>query len=196
MENSSTSISITIIHGQAKNRITLHDYSNQTVASLSAMVEELTGVPATSQKLIHKGKSLHPRDQLLSEHGVANNSKIMVLGKKLDLENDAFYQKITELGTRAEKAENLLDEIGKEIDGIEQDFLAPELAVLSLGKLEKRIKKTNELCLQTLETLDSLSLKEESKQVQAARKSLVERLHAQLDRGDIMLEKVKRLSTK
>jgi hypothetical protein len=192
----SIGICITVVHGQNKYSLALDDNPDQTVAYVRDKIEQLTGVPSTSQKLIHKGKSLQPPELLLSDFGVKNGSTVMVLGKKFDPESEAVYQEITKLGSAADNAEVLLGDIGSEIEGIEQGFLAPELVVQSLGKLEKRLKKTSELCLKTLETLDAMSLKDESKQVRSARKALVERLQALLDRGDLMLEKVNMLLTR
>ena len=60
-------------------------------------VEELTEIPASGQKLICQAKTLtanDPHKTTLATCNLINGSKVMVLGRKVDPENDPSYQKI------------------------------------------------------------------------------------------------------
>lgn len=69
-----------------------------TVGDLVAKTEALTGIPASGQKLIVRGKALTMQEHgscSLADCGLSSDGvKIMVLGKKYDPESDQIYKQI------------------------------------------------------------------------------------------------------
>lgn len=62
------------------NSYTIELDDDATVATLMEKVESSTGIPATNQKLIFKGKNLSDQSSLLSTFRITNNSKILLIG--------------------------------------------------------------------------------------------------------------------
>ena len=56
----------------------------------------MTKIPASTQKLIINGKALTSLDdnKIIADCRIQDGTKVMVLGKKYDIEADAMYQKI------------------------------------------------------------------------------------------------------
>ena len=84
-----------IITGRNKHHISI--CARSTLAELMEKVEELTEIPASGQKLICQAKTLtanDPHKTTLATCNLINGSKVMVLGRKVDPENDPSYQKI------------------------------------------------------------------------------------------------------
>ena len=61
--------------------------------------EKLTKIPASSQKLIVNGKALTTLDhtKIITDCRIQDGTKVMVLGKKYDIDTDVMYQKIVKV---------------------------------------------------------------------------------------------------
>ena len=75
--------------------------------------EKLTGVPCSSQKLIVGGKALTSLDhsKAISDCGIKDASKIMVLGKKYDMAKDPKYQQIINVEQKVVENEKKLQQV-------------------------------------------------------------------------------------
>ena len=97
MEN----ITIQLVHGRTKHMVEINPML--PLRSLMVKVEELTGIPQSGQKLICQGQTLTSQDPdstYLHLHKLMNGSKVMVLGRKVNPENDVAYQKIVDIEKR------------------------------------------------------------------------------------------------
>ena len=91
-------ISIKLVYGSTKYMVEINPML--PLRSLMVKVEELTGVPQSGQKLICQGQTLtsaDPDNTYLHLHKLVQGSKVMVLGRKVDPENDAAYKKIVDI---------------------------------------------------------------------------------------------------
>jgi hypothetical protein len=77
------SIKLSVSHGADKYNITLDDPEHVTVEDLKGILHEKTGVLPEAQKLIFSGKTLSKNDQFLGEVGIKDNSRLMLLGRKV-----------------------------------------------------------------------------------------------------------------
>ena len=61
--------------------------------------EKLTGVPASSQKIIINGKALTSldHDKVMTDCRIQDGTKVMVLGKKYDMVSDKMYQEVLKI---------------------------------------------------------------------------------------------------
>ncbi|XP_071077498.1 BAG family molecular chaperone regulator 1 isoform X1 [Desmodus rotundus] len=158
-EMAAAGLSVTVTHSNEKHD--LHVISQQgcsepTVQDLARVVEEATGVPLPFQKLIFKGKSLKEMEKPLSALGLQNGCRIMLIGKKNSPEEEVELKKLKDLEKSVEKIANQLEELNKELSGIQQGFLATDLQAEALCKLNKRVKATIEQFMKILEEIDTL----------------------------------------
>ena len=70
--------------------------ASSSIADVKEEAEKYTKIPASTQKLIINGKALTSLDdnKIISDCRIQDGTKVMVLGKKYDIEADAMYQKI------------------------------------------------------------------------------------------------------
>ncbi len=82
----------------------------------------------SGQKLILSGRTLTSLDhsKTLFECRVANNSKVMVLGKRFDPEGDEAFKRVAEVEKRSLEVGKRLAEVAKEAQDIEDGYLAKE----------------------------------------------------------------------
>eukprot|EP00092_Neocalanus_flemingeri_P043173 GFUD01047510.1.p1 GENE.GFUD01047510.1~~GFUD01047510.1.p1 ORF type:complete len:163 (+),score=19.63 GFUD01047510.1:41-529(+) len=109
------------LHIRGKHNNTTYDFKfpeEATIQDLGEKVHELTGVPISGQKLICCGKQL-PKDLkvTLKEAGFKTGigSKLMILGKKYDPENEDDYKQIVELENKSKNIEHKVDEVATEV---------------------------------------------------------------------------------
>nr|KAF6483220.1 BAG cochaperone 1 [Rousettus aegyptiacus] len=164
--------------------------SEPTVQDLAQVVEEATGVPLPFQKLIFKGKSLKELEKPLSALGIQNGCRVMLIGKKNSPEEEVELKKLKELEKSVEKIANQLEELNKELTGIQQGFLAKDLQAEALCKLDKRVKATIEQFMKILEEIDTLILPENFKDSRLKRKGLVKRVQAFLAECDTVEQNI------
>eukprot|EP00092_Neocalanus_flemingeri_P033851 GFUD01036812.1.p1 GENE.GFUD01036812.1~~GFUD01036812.1.p1 ORF type:complete len:203 (+),score=39.63 GFUD01036812.1:44-652(+) len=185
------------LHIRGKHNNTTYDIKfpeEATIQDLGEKVHELTGVPISGQKLICCGKQL-PKDLkvTLKEAGFKTGigSKLMILGKKYDPENEDDYKQIVELENKSKNIEHKVDEVLTEIDGICKGHLDKSLHAEACKSLQKRVKSTNEELQKLLETLDGFSLNEDQQECKIKRKSVATKMNKLMDRNDANLEKIK-----
>ncbi|KAG8518439.1 BAG family molecular chaperone regulator 1 [Galemys pyrenaicus] len=164
--------------------------SEPLVQDLAQVVEEVTGVPLSFQKLIFKGKSLKEMEQPLSAIGIQNGCRVMLIGKKNSAEEEIELKKLKDLEKSVEKIANQLEELNKELTGIQQGFLAKDLQAEALSKLNRRVKATIEHFMKILEEIDTLILPENFKDSRLKRKGLVKKIQAFLAECDTVEQNI------
>ncbi|XP_034359402.1 BAG family molecular chaperone regulator 1 isoform X3 [Arvicanthis niloticus] len=113
--------------------------SEPLVQDLAQLVEEATGVPLPFQKLIFKGKSLKEMETPLSALGMQNGCRVMLIGEKSNPEEEVELKKLKDLEVSVEKTANHLEELNKELSGIQQ--VLPEKFKDSRLKRKNLVKK-------------------------------------------------------
>ncbi|XP_002160797.2 BAG family molecular chaperone regulator 1 isoform X1 [Hydra vulgaris] len=182
-----------ISHGSNKFIVELSSNS-PTLKELAEVIEEKCNVPVNRQKLVCKGKTLTPLTATLNELKVCTKSKIMVIGKKVDLAEEEALRTIRKTNETASEYLKKLEDIKQEIDGLEKGFLAKELLAESLIKLEKKITILIEEFMTLLDTLDSLVLEESFVDARSNRKSLISKINDYISQADQHEEKIKEIS--
>ncbi|XP_064597054.1 BAG family molecular chaperone regulator 1-like [Liolophura sinensis] len=150
-----TSLKLQLVYGQHKEDFQLTLPSDEAggvlqVKHLAKRVEEMTGVPPASQRLIFKGKSLKDPNALLVPDGIKNGSKIMLIGKKLVAGETEEIQKLSKMEAAIVKEEKKLSEITSDLDGIHRGFLHKDLQ--HTGKMHQKLEQRKSLVtrIQTL----------------------------------------------
>ncbi|KAM9083366.1 BAG family molecular chaperone regulator 1 isoform 1-T1 [Megaptera novaeangliae] len=164
--------------------------SEPIVQDLAQVVEEATGVPLPFQKLIFKGKSLKEMETPLSALGIQNGCRVMLIGKKNSPEEEAELKKLKDLEKSVEKIADQLEELRKELTGIQQGFLAKDLQAEALCKLNRRVKAIIEQFMKILEEIDTLVLPENFKDSRMKRKGLVKKIQAFLAACDTVEQSI------
>ncbi|KAM5300591.1 BAG family molecular chaperone regulator 1 [Ctenodactylus gundi] len=186
-------LSVTVTHSNEKHELQITSQqgsSEPIVRDLAQVVEEATGVPLTFQKLIFKGKSLKEMETPLSALGIQNGCRIMLIGKKSNPEEEVELKKLKNLEKSVEKIADHLEEVNKELTGIQQGFLAKDLQAEALCKLDRRVKATIEQFMKVLEEIDTMILPENFKDSRLKRKGLVKKIQAFLAECDTVEENI------
>jgi len=193
MEN----ITIQLVHGRTKHMVEINPML--PLRSLMVKVEELTGIPQSGQKLICQGQTLTSQDPdstYLHLHKLMNGSKVMVLGRKVNPENDAAYQKIVDIEKRTLDITQKFIEITNQVQDIENGHLPKIHQEQALKDLEKRSKSCSEAWMKILESLDSIQLEESQTLARSKRKSIVNSTNANMDGADEIIHRIKNLRDK
>ncbi|EPY82765.1 BAG family molecular chaperone regulator 1 [Camelus ferus] len=93
----------------------------------------------------------------LSALGIQNGCRVMLIGKKNSPEEEAELKKLKDLEKSVEKIADQLEELNKDLTGIQQGFLAKDLQAEALCKLDRRVKVTIEQFMKILEEIDTLA---------------------------------------
>ncbi|XP_033106270.1 BAG family molecular chaperone regulator 1-like [Anneissia japonica] len=181
-----------ILHCQCKHKISVDNTEGNdlTVLDLKHAAANATNVPVESQKLIFKGKSLNDPSQLLQEVGLKNGSKVMLIGKKVDIEADVNFKKIKDIEKKTADFEKKQLEIQEEIQGIQKGFLPDDLVADALKRLQKRLAVCQEEFMRLLEQLDTLSIGENHMVIRSKRKATVQVIQGRLDFNDSLDKKI------
>ncbi|DAA26643.1 BAG family molecular chaperone regulator 1 isoform X1 [Bos taurus] len=192
-EMAAAGLSVTVTHSNEKHDLQVtpqEGNSEPIVQDLAQVVEEATGVPLSFQKLIFKGKSLKEMEMPLSALGIQNGCRVMLIGKKNSPEEEAELKKLKDLEKSVEKIADQLEELNKDLAGIQQGFLAKDLQAEALCKLDRRVKATIEQFMKILEEIDTLILPENFKDSRMKRKGLVKRIQAFLAECDTVEQNI------
>nr|XP_004658548.2 BAG family molecular chaperone regulator 1 [Jaculus jaculus] len=187
-EMAETGLSVTVTHSNEKYDLHVtpqQGSSEPIVQDLAQVVEEATGVPVPFQKLIFKGKSLKEMETPLSALGMQDGCRVMLIGEKSNPEEEVELKKLKDLEASVAKVANHLEELNKELAGIQQGFLAKDLQAEALSKLDRRVKATMEQFMKILEEIDTMVLPENFKDSRLKRKSLVQKVQAFLAECDM-----------
>lgn len=180
-------LNVTVTHSSEKYDLLVtpqQGHSEPVVQDLAQLVEEATGVPLPFQKLIFRGKSLKELETPLSALGIQNGCRVMLIGEKNNPEEEVELKKLKDLEVSVEKTANHLEELNKELTGIQQGFLAKELQAETLCKLDRKVKATIEQFMKILEEIDTMVLPEQFKGSRLKRKNLVKKVQVFLSECD------------
>lgn len=180
-------VSVTVTHSNERYDLLVtpqQGNSEPCVQDLAQLVEEATGVPLPFQKLIFKGKSLKEMETPLSALGIQNGCRVMLIGEKSNPEEEVELKKLKDLEVSVEKTAHHLEDLTKELSGIQQGFLAKELQAEALCKLDRKVKATIEQFMKILEEIDTMVLPENFKDSRLKRKNLVKRVQVFLAECD------------
>jgi BCL2-associated athanogene 1 len=92
----------------------------------------------------------------LSALGIQNGCRLMLIGEKNNPEEEVELKKLKDLEKSVKKVADHLEELTKELTGIQQGFLAKELQAEALCKLDRRVKGTIEQFMKILEEIDTM----------------------------------------
>ncbi|PNJ81919.1 BAG1 isoform 10, partial [Pongo abelii] len=128
-EMAAAGLTVTITHSECRapgnEKHDLHvtpkqGSSEPVVQDLAQVVEEVIGVPQSFQKLIFKGKSLKEMETPLSTLGIQDGCRVMLIGKKNSPQEEVELKKLKHLEKSVEKIADQLEELNKELTGIQQ----------------------------------------------------------------------------
>ncbi|CAB1414130.1 unnamed protein product [Pleuronectes platessa] len=173
---SQPTITVTVANGSIKHSITLtvpDEGNGPTVKDLSDALVQTTGVPAASQKLIFKGKSLKDMEESLSTYGIKGGCKLMMIGKRNSPEEEAELKKLKDIEKSVELTAKKLEKVDGELTGLKNGFLAKDLQAEALGKLDNRVKIAAEQFMKILEQIDAMSLPENFNDCKMKKKGLI-----------------------
>nr|XP_008260545.1 BAG family molecular chaperone regulator 1-like [Oryctolagus cuniculus] len=192
-EMAAAGLSVTVTHSNEKHDLHVtpqQGSSEPIVQDLAQVVEEAIRVPLPFQKLIFKEKSLKEMEAPLSALGIQNGCRVMLIGEKNCPEEEAELKKLKDLEKSVEKIASQLEELNKELSGIQQGFLAKDLQAEALSKLDRRVKATIEHFMKILEEIDTLILPENFKDSRLKRKGLVKKIQAFLAECDTVEQNI------
>ncbi|XP_036186489.1 BAG family molecular chaperone regulator 1 isoform X3 [Myotis myotis] len=135
-------------------------------------------------------QSLKEMEKPLSAVGIQNGCRVMLIGKKNRPEEEVELKKLKSLEKSVEKIADQLEELNKELIGIQQGFLAKDLQAEALCKLDRKVKATIEQFMKILEEIDALVLPENFKDSRLKRKGLVKRVQALLAECDTVEQNI------
>ncbi|XP_077989745.1 BAG family molecular chaperone regulator 1-like [Glandiceps talaboti] len=187
---------VTLVHASVKHKLevtksdTDSDNTDLIVLDILEAARKVTGVPIHAQKLICKGKSLKDPNQSLQAAGIKDGSKIMIIGKKTNPDEEANYTIISTEEKKAENLEKKQKELEKEVEGIENGFLQDDLIPEACDKLSKRLAVCNEEFMRIMEKLDSMSIPEDQRTIRSKKKALIHRMHDCMDRNDALKSRI------
>lgn len=179
-------ITINIAYGTEKHSITLteRDGKEPLLRDLSEALTELTGVPGPSQKLIFKGKSLKEMDETLSSYGVKQGCKIMLIGKRNSPEEEVELRKLKDIEKSIEQTAKKLEKVDSELSGLKNGFLAKDLQIEALNKLDHRVKVAAEQLMKVLEQMDAMCIPENFSDCRTKKKGLIKTVQGFLAQSD------------
>lgn len=186
-EMETAGVSVTVTHSNERYDLLVtpqQGNSKPCVQDLAQLAEEATGVPLPFQKLIFKGKSLKEMETPLSVLGIQNGCRVMLIGEKSNPEEEVELKKLKDLEVSVEKTAYHLEDLNKELSGIQQGFLAKELQAEALCKLDRKVKATIEQFMKILEEIDTMVLPENFKDSRLKRKNLVKKVQVFLAECD------------
>ncbi|XP_039329052.1 BAG family molecular chaperone regulator 1-like [Saimiri boliviensis] len=177
-EMAKAGLTVTVTHSNETHdlHVTLQQGSSEPLVQDPAqVVEEATEVPLSFQKLIFKRTSLKEMESPLSTLGIQDGCQVMLIGKKNSPEEEAELKKLKHWEKSVEKIADQLEELNKELTGIQQGFLPKDLQAEALCKLDRKVKATIEQFMKILEETDTLTRPENFKDSRLKRKGLVKK---------------------
>ncbi|KAG8442554.1 hypothetical protein GDO86_011376 [Hymenochirus boettgeri] len=141
---SGSGLVVTLTHGSEKHKLQVvgpEENWEPTLQDMALRVEQVTGVPLTSQKLIFKGKSLKEMEQPLSALGVKDGCKVMLIGKRNCPEEESELKKLKDLEKSVEQMASKLEDVNKELVGIQKGFLNKSLQSMPENFTDCRLKR-------------------------------------------------------
>ena len=186
-------MNLVISVGAKRHEITINEDSN--VKDLMRSVAATTQIKEINQKLIHKGVTLTKEpEKFLSEFGIKNGSKVMVIGKRYDSEEEAALKTFQVIEKDVFKISLLTNELEKQVDSISKGFLDEPYKSEAFKKIKKDLLKYSHLAMKHLETIDTIILSPEFADAKLKRKSTVDKLQSFMDRCECIISIVETTS--
>ncbi|XP_037083782.1 BAG family molecular chaperone regulator 1-like [Pollicipes pollicipes] len=184
MGSADGSLTLVIQHMGKKELVTFQ--TSTTLREFQQKVEEMTKVPASVQKVVHRGRDLARNDPdiTLDDCRVRHKDILMILGRPEDPVRDETLAAICDLETQAEAVVARLDAVCGDMDGMKKGFLPAALQSETRGRLERRLAAVSEELMRLLERLDALSVQQSAPEVRRKRKAVVTAISTQMDRAD------------
>jgi len=181
---------LTVQHGPNKHDIVFTEHA-PTVHDLAMHLEMITQVPTTHQKLIYKGKQMTiDYTTLQSDLNIKSGSKVMMLGLKVDPQDEQYTMTIKKVKAEAVAIEFAITDFEQQHKGVQDGHLPSELHPEALKGIHKKCVGCVEQLMKLLEKLDSLITSEISENVKRLKKSTIIYIQAQLTRCDAVMEKL------
>ena len=180
---------LTILVGAKKHVISVGE--ENSVNALMETVEEKTQIKQLNQKLIFKGVTLTKEpDKLLTDFGIKNGSKIMVIGKKYDSEEEAALNIFRNIEIDIAKLSKVTDDNQKQAQSILNGFLQKQYREEAFEKIRKELQKISLTLMKYLEVIDSMTLSPDFTNAKSKRKSVVVKLQALMDQCESLNESI------
>ncbi|KAL1920005.1 uncharacterized protein VTP21DRAFT_1151 [Calcarisporiella thermophila] len=172
--------------------------SRTTVADLKSRIKEATGMPINSMKLIYSGAVMKNDLVPLSQYGIRNRSKVMLLTSMPDggVANRQAQDEDSEEQALLIRVQNLVAQVTRtlipQIESYEQQVagyfaappLPPDADAASRQRFEKTHREISERLMQALFALDSIVCPENAQRVREKRREAVRWAQSLLDRVD------------
>jgi len=184
-----------VSHGSKKFNVTVES-KEPTLRDLSYAVSNAIGVPINKQKLICRGKTLSDMGATLDQLHVSAKSKIMLIGKKVDGEEEKHIKYFQSLQKDAEQIWLKYEELNNDICGLEQGFLDLAKSKEATTKLKKRLASLSEGFMKIIEAIDNVELDSSYLDARAKRKSLVTQINKYLNETDKSEEHLKNIESR
>ncbi|KAK3876577.1 hypothetical protein Pcinc_018641 [Petrolisthes cinctipes] len=187
---------IILCHGPTKQELIVS--GDMTVQDLVVKVEEMTQVPRGHQKILHKGRNLVNSSSNLSQLGVGQGAKVMILGKinpqrtgveEEEEEEDKECEAVRKIDMSCTGLESTLNEVITNVNCIERNFDTHSRGE-ALGRYRKNLLGINEEFMRLLEQLDGLELQENAK---VRRKCVVRRIQTLMEKSDRVHDQINNL---
>ncbi|CAK8695991.1 unnamed protein product [Clavelina lepadiformis] len=177
---------LTISVGATRHKVTAS--LEATVQELMHIVEDKSEIPEHRQKLIFKGVTLtKDPDKLLSKSGIKSGSKIMVVGKRYNPDEEEALNKFQSIERDVSKTGQLIADIEKHVDSILKGFMDQKHKAEAFQKIEKEILAHSHSLMKHLENIDSMTIVSDFKDARIKRKVVVDKIQKHLDKCDFAL---------
>ncbi|PAA76563.1 hypothetical protein BOX15_Mlig025833g1 [Macrostomum lignano] len=177
---------LTILYLSKKTAIECTEDSYELLAT---KVAQEIGVPIAYQKLIYKGKSLHPGS--LTEQGLKNNEKVMLIGSKaMDQSEADALSSIESIEKSIADLEIRLEIIREEFSDYSQGFVPTDLRHVFLRALTKRaasITSDAESCRSSLVALLGRSTSDFANRIRERRRNSLKLLDSLQAKAESLL---------
>lgn len=179
-----------IMHGAKRLKI---PYTPETT-KLSESLTEITGIPAESQILIHKGRKHLVKALAPTQHNIPSNATIMVRTSTPTFSSTTLspsMKKLRGLDTERESLEKEVNELKVNVEKHTKGFLDKKMTDEALVKDEKQSRVIDEMGMTLLERIDALH--DDCDSWKAERKSVVRKVQAVLTTVDGVRDHIKEL---
>jgi len=183
-----------IVHESKKYKFELPGL-HCSLSDLSEVAYELTQVPSSRQRLIYKGKSLADTQKSLSECGIRNGAKIMLIGKKSDPVEEKLIQSIGRIEKEVDVTLERVLKAEKDFSSLQQGYLTKDQSGETVHNLEKSLKFDDEKLMKCLENLDCMDIDMTCQEAKAKRRNLIKRIQKLQDDIDALESKLKEYRT-
>lgn len=172
-------VKLILSHQSARHEILVD--ADKEIIHLMEKLEEITEIPTENMKVIANGKTISAQPNIsITAAGLKSGNKLMLLGKKVNSAEETFLSSLKPIRIDFEKKVIKLDQSAASVENYEKGFVQEK------KQIDKDIISVTEFFMKTLEKLDGMTIGQEFKVAREKRKSLVKEIQKQLDRADIL----------